>query len=260
MVLVDLSSYPAPLVLCSSRACLDAVHTTNALILQHFYGLLPDNPISRTQVDAAATCPSLEEVVSLHPWTRDEIHAEPDGKVSEEWSFHHVLILLLFLRTDRLWTGTNECQTGSPDHAPRFKPVSQWAEIPKCADTLICPNPFKAGVNSRSTANVSERKFFVLRSDTLPQDHLCSVFRWFGATGHTLRAVVESDGASLEAWFDYPPRRSPLLKMLTKDSWEALQCDPRLAYPSTPCRLPGTVKNGSKQSLIYYKPNSNYDQ
>lgn len=260
LVLVDPNSYPCAFVHCSDGGCRSEIAAINALILQHFYGLRPDSPLSHKQAGVSAPIPTLEEIVRQHSWSRDGILADQNGKVGEEWKFHYILILLLFLRTDRLWTGTNECQTGSSDHASRFKFVSEWAEVPSCADTLICPNPFKAGVCSRSTANVSERRFFVVRSDTLPQDHLCSVFRWLEATGHTLRAVVEADRASLEAWFDYPPRRSPLLKMLTKENWEALQCDPRMAYPSTPCRLPGAMNNGSKQSLIYYKPNSNYDQ
>jgi len=260
LILIDPNSYPYAFLHCSDEECRSEIADTNALILEHFYGLRSDSHRPRKQAADSAPIPSLEEIVRLHPWTRDEIAADPLGKVTEEWKFHYILILLLFPRSDRLWTGTNECQTGSPDHASRFRPVSQWAERPRCDDTLICPNPFKVGLYSRKAANVSERRFFVVRSDTLPQDHLCSVFRWLEATGHTLRAVVETEGASLEAWFDYPPRRSPLLKMLTKENWEALQCDPRMAYPSTPCRLPGTMHNGSKQSLIYYKPNSNYDQ
>jgi hypothetical protein len=66
--------------------------------------------------------------------------------------------------------------------------------------------------------------------------------------GMNLRAVVDTAGKSLHAWFDYPP--ASIVEDL-KIALPELGCDPKLFTASQPVRLPGALRDGKYQKLIY---------
>jgi hypothetical protein len=67
--------------------------------------------------------------------------------------------------------------------------------------------------------------------------------------GLDLVAVVDTVGKSLHGWFVYPEMEHVVdeLKLVLP----ALQCDPKLFTASQPVRLPGALRNGSFQRLVY---------
>lgn len=167
-------------------------------------------------------------------------HASPvalSGDPVADWP----LILRLFAPTDTLWIGERNT-SGHPQFAAHFRPAGRWAELPHAPAQLICPNPFKPGVFSRSNDNVAHLRFLVVESDTLTKSEICAVFNWLHDT-HRLRAVVDTGGKSLHGWFDHP---SEIALNRLKDSLPVLGCDPTMFKPSQPCRLPGAVRRDGK--------------
>jgi len=65
---------------------------------------------------------------------------------------------------------------------------------------------------------------------------------------------VDTAGKSLHGWFDFPGDGCiPTLK----EHLTALKCDPNMFRPSQPCRLPGALRDGKYQRLIYFDYNDN---
>jgi hypothetical protein len=64
-----------------------------------------------------------------------------------------------------------------------------------------------------------------------------------------LVAIVDTAGKSLHGWFRYPEHEFVVddLKLVLP----ALQCDPKLFTPSQPVRLPGALRDGKYQKLVY---------
>ena len=113
----------------------------------------------------------------------------------------------------------------------------------------VCPSTFKAGSFSRSKDNLVRRAFLVVESDELDKDTIGAVFRWLrDKVGLNLRCIVDTAGKSLHGWFDFPPPEEldDLRVMLPE-----LGCDPKMFTATQPCRLPGALRAGQYQKLIY---------
>lgn len=191
----------------------------------------------------------IAQIVASHPWTYNDIVASSPIKIEEiQVKEHFIALLALFDPKDNIWIGRDVQDTGKPSHIRRFRTVNDWWDCNNCPGAYICPNSFNPGVFSRSTANVNDKLFLVVESDKLDHNKIGSVFKWMIAEGFHLRAVVDTAGKSLHGWFDYPPiDKIPTLKCdLTE-----LDCDPSMFTPSQPCRLPGALRNGKYQKLIY---------
>lgn len=173
-----------------------------------------------------------------------------DGDAANDWR----LLLQLYKPDDVLWIGSkyDSATDDKPDWqreqaASHFRPVSEWLKESKAPEQFTCPSIFKPGSSSRSNDNVVRKPYLVVESDTLSKDDCCALIR-FIATRLWLRAIVDTAGKSLHAWFESPTTSNLAdLKVILP----AMQCDPALFKLSQPCRLPGADRSGKLQSLLY---------
>ncbi len=193
----------------------------------------------------------LPTVLEKFHWPLDAIEADSPTPIILPVTQHHRYILDLFDDKDVVWTGQRLNQTGLPWHDVRFRTVNHWLGRMRCPGAFICPSTFVPGIYSRATHNVVTRKFLVVESDKLGRDEVGAVFRMLQKQfGLHLRAVVDTGGRSLHAWFNMPP--AALLEGL-EATLLGLDCDPAMFRPAQPCRLPGVVreKTGRCQELLY---------
>ena len=185
-----------------------------------------------------------------YQWPYAAIVADSPEPIELASRHHWYYVLNLFAEEDNLWIGRDIYDSGKPRYSMRFRPAFDWMGERLCPGLFICPNAFKPGSYSRSDANVLARKFLVVESDTLNRDQVGAIFQWLEkAKNMRLRAVIDTAGKSLHGWFDYPP---PELVKKLKIVLPELGCDKALFGASQPCRLPGALRNGKFQTLIYF--------
>jgi hypothetical protein len=156
----------------------------------------------------------------------------------------------------RIWPGDSVVwngdvySSGRPEHAAHFRPVAEWYALGKPIAAFTCGSAFRAGSYSRSNENVSARRFMVVESDTLGHDQVGAIFLFLNVRLHfTLRAIVDTAGKSLHGWFDAP--RNPAVEERVKAALTVFGCDPRLFTYSQPVRVPGALREGRVQRLIW---------
>jgi len=194
---------------------------------------------------------SLDRILKEYRWTYDQIGQDTKSPLPENPRDHWRNILGLFEEGDMVWAG-NMHDTGKPKHASNFRSAGCWLAGEQPQGMLTCPASFRSNSISRSNENVLHRRFLVVESDVLTRDQVGAIFKWLrDEVGLNLRAVVDTAGKSLHAWFDYPKAAvvDQLRVVLTQ-----LGCDPGLFRPSQPCRLPGALRDGRYQKLIYLDP------
>ena len=246
---------------CFHHRCASEIRHLNALLFQFTSSTGRSTAPSKTRHSKLSTPPSAEaktgtrfkslaEIVASHPWTSSAMQQNSPVSVALPEANHWQMLLRhLFLDTDIIWCGRDIQDSGSPGHRSRFRAVGDWLTRAHCPGPFTCPSTFKSGIHSRSNANVAESKYLVLESDTLKHHEIGAVFRWLNdEIGIPLRAVVDTAGKSLHGWFDYP--RAELLAEL-KTRLPELGCDPCMFKPSQPCRLPGALRDGRYQRLLY---------
>lgn len=206
-------------------------------------------------IDSRKSLEVLDMIQTDFSWTYNEICNDPRGIVDLPPEDHYFLILSLFNDDDIVWIGRDVRDTGTEGRRERFASVNEWMRKGRRDGVFTCPSTFKPGVFSRCDDNVLTRPFLVIEADDLTHDQTGAVFRWMEALGYCLRAVVDTAGKSLHGWFDCPPTSElPRLK------WElgALKCDTKMFSPSQPCRLPGALRDGRYQRLIYFNPPTHF--
>lgn len=160
-----------------------------------------------------------------------------------------LLLNALFTPEDVVWIG-DKCDSGRSEHAARFRTVPAWLAETEARGPFTVPASFKPGAFSRSKANVANRRFLVIESDTLTKPQTLALFEWCRPF-MPLRAVVDTGGKSLHGWFEF--------LHLTGDRFEELKiilpelgADPALFREAQPCRLPGWEREpGRFQRLLY---------
>ena len=139
-----------------------------------------------------------------------------------------------------------------------FRRVEDWLDLngtPR--GPLICPNIFVQGSASRCKSNVTSKPFLVVESDVLSHEESIAVI-FFLKQKYRLRAVIDTGGKSLHAWFDHPPDEDiPQLKTVLAH----LGCDPAMFTASQAVRLAGVPRYSTDtgkpccymgyQSLLY---------
>jgi hypothetical protein len=171
------------------------------------------------------------------------------------------LLLSLFREDDVVWIGGkfSSCGADKPDDQKAsfrrfFRPVTQWLQEKTAPDQFTCPSTFKPGTHSRSNENVVTRRFLVIESDCLTKYEMCAVINWCRRF-MKLRAIVDTAGKSLHGWFDAPAAeleaelRLVLPNLGRTDKEPTL--DPALFKLAQPCRLPGAMRDGRQQCLLY---------
>lgn len=187
-------------------------------------------------------------LLSENHWPLAAIMASSPASVPDEATDHWRLLLGRFHPDDVVWIG-DKCDSGSPQHQRCFRTAREWLQQPSVAGPLICPSTFQPGTHRRSNETVVARRFLVVESDTLGKDEVGAVFRWLrDKVGLKLAAIVDTAGKSLHAWFALPkPDELAELRLVLP----VLGCDPKLFTPSQPVRLPGAMRDGRHQRLVY---------
>ncbi len=201
------------------------------------------------KVRTKPVCPEVKRAIFKDfEWRYEEIAADSPEPITDEPCHHWRYLLSLFSPEEIIWIG-KDVQDSGPNFQRRFRSCAEWEMERTCPGRFICPNTFKRGSYSRSGTNILERKFLVVESDTLGRDQVGAVFRWLQEMmGMKLRAVVDTAGKSLHAWFESP---NPKLMNELKRILPELGCDPALFQASQPCRLPGGLRAGRYQTLLY---------
>lgn len=188
------------------------------------------------------------EILRQYRWPyHDIIDQSPVSVVGREPE-HWRPIVELFRPGAVVWIG-DKTDSGDPRFASSFRTSAEWLACQHVPGPLICPATFAPGVWSRSNANVAERPYFVVESDTLGRDEVGAVFKWLvSAVQLDLKAVVDTAGKSLHGWFGRP--NSEVFNDLTIVLPE-LGCDAGMFRPSQPARLPGALRDGRYQKLVF---------
>lgn len=197
---------------------------------------------------------NMKPVILSVPHPPEQYFAESPAPLGNNPAGDWRLLLELFQPDDVVWIGgtTDSCNDEADDDRKarcrlHFRPVNDWLFLPRPLGQFTCPSAFKPGSHSRCEANVLARKFLVIESDSLTKPEICSVFHWMQQFTR-LRAIVDTAGKSLHGWFDVPPPRS-LFEL--KTILPVLGCDPALFKAPQPVRLPGALRDGKYQSLLY---------
>jgi hypothetical protein len=189
-----------------------------------------------------------EQILTQNRWTYAEMQAASPAVLSADASDHWKLLLGQFSDGDVVWIG-DKFDSGKPENAKNFRSTGEWLQVDAAPAQFICPVAFKPGSYSRSNENVVARRFLVVESDVLGKDEVGAVFRWLKEKMQLdLVAIVDTAGKSLHAWFQYPEEaRVVELKVVLPE----LGCDPKLFTASQPVRLPGAMRDGKPQRLVY---------
>ena len=148
-----------------------------------------------------------------------------------------------------VWIGSIY-DSGREEHAKNFRPISEWYQIGPVMGNFTCGSSFKAGSYQRSNANCNGTRFMVVESDTLSKDEVGAVFSYLHRRlKYNIHAVIDTGGKSLHGWFDAP--RKPSEERRLKLALTIFGCDPKLFTFSQPVRLPGAMRDGKLQRMIF---------
>lgn len=200
----------------------------------------------RIRQRAAKSC---RQVLEQFRWPYAEILADSPIAVQGNEPDHWRFLLQRFQPQDVIWIG-DKFDSGKPEHARHFRSAEQWQHELVAPAPFICPAVFNNGSIKRSNDSIITRRFLVVESDTLSKDQVGSIFRWLKEkVGLDLVAIVDTAGKSLHGWFRFPQHEQDLdqLKLVLP----AFGCDPKLFTPSQPVRLPGAIRDGKYQRLVY---------
>ena len=188
--------------------------------------------------------PMVSTVLNEHRWPYESICSDSRFDFRSIGVRHHPKYLFqLFEPEDVIWCG--EVYEAAEKN---FRTREVCVESKAAPAPLTCPSTFKPGHHSRGKENILHKRFLVVESDTLDRNTVGAIYRWLkDVNGLNLRAVIDTAGKSLHAWFSYPVKMLEDLKLVLP----GLGCDPRMFVPSQPCRMPGVGRNGSFQRLIY---------
>lgn len=194
----------------------------------------------------------LPQLLADHRFTPSQWLAASPTAVPSDPRTHWPLLLSLFDPNDVVWVAEDvrHSSATSNHYADRFRPVHRWLREARAPGNFTCPATFTPGSFSRCDANICHRRFLVIESDELGKAEIGAVFRWLQGDLQ-LRAIVDTGGKSLHAWFDFP---APDLLAELQAILPAFRCDPALFRASQPCRLPGAKRGDRFQHLLFLNP------
>lgn len=188
----------------------------------------------------------LPRILAQHPRDVSDVFEQSPVRLLDDPADDWRLLLRLFQSEDVLWIG--DLYQSGKGHEARFQTVKNWRAHRKAPGPFICPSSFIPGAFSRCQANVKNRRYLVLESDTLDKTQIVSVLSWASQFLH-LRAIIDTAGKSLHGWFDYPQNED--VEKELRIIMPILGCDPAMFKPSQPCRLPGAIRGDKPQALLW---------
>jgi hypothetical protein len=251
-----------PTISCFHGSCKDQVEATNKDLRRALAGAGPE--LERKKLTAEEkqriqehtrkehvrkrAANSKAAILKQYRWPYAQICQDSAVKLQDNVAEHWRLLLGCFGSDDVVWIG-GTYDSGKPEAQAHFLSAQEWLKKTTPPGQYICASTFEPGSYSRTNDNVVARRFLVVESDVLGRDEVGAIFRWMqDAVGLKLRAIVDTAGKSLHAWFDYPAE--PVLEDL-KLVLPELGCDPKLFTPSQPVRLPSALREKKHQKLIY---------
>jgi len=191
---------------------------------------------------------ALPQILKNHRWTMEMIQNDSsdasETSPQDQWKD----IVRLFDEDDVVWIG-EKYDSGNEEKQDHFQSAKAWLAGSGVVGQLTCPASFKPSSFSRNNENVLQRRFLVVESDVLSKNQIGAVFRWLkDEVGLSLRAIVDTAGKSLHGWFDYP-KKSVVEEL--EIILPQLGCDKGLFRASQPCRIPGALRDGRYQTLLY---------
>lgn len=192
------------------------------------------------------------ELLEFFRWPLAEIMEQSPLLVCErdpEEQFR--LWLNLWPEDSIVWIG-DVFSSGKPEYCEHFRPVAEWRASWPVAGNFTCASSFKPGSWRRSNDSLNGHRFMVVESDTLGKDEVGAIFAYLNLRlMFRLHAIIDTAGKSLHAWFDAP--RSKLVETRLKAGLEVLGCDPKVFTYSQPVRLPGALRDGKLQRLVWLR-------
>lgn len=200
-------------------------------------------------------------------WQADLWHASPI-RFDHPEAAPHDFIASLFKPDDILWLGDDRRDSGKPKHAANFKNCREWLKL-DILPQRIAAGTFHPGSISRGKESVKTAPFIIIESDDLighkpstPEDRernkaLSSALIGYAQDklGLKLRAVIDTGGKSLHAWFDRPSERE--LNALRKMA-AGLRIDKSIleSCQASPLRMPHCIheKTNTPARLLYLNP------
>ena len=170
----------------------------------------------------------------------------------DDWRMH----LNLFLPHSIVWIG--DIRDSAGEDKPQwlkakarehFRRVEDWLDSDTAPQgPLISPCTFVKGSASRCKSNVASSPFLIVESDVLSHEEATAVI-FFLKQKYRLRAVIDTCGKSLHAWFDHPPEEDiPQLKIIL-ENWG---CDPAMFSASQAVRLAGVPRYNTDNGTLCY--------
>jgi hypothetical protein len=250
-----------PTVYCVHSSCKSLIAATNLKLRKAFLQGVAEKPHRLTieekqklaerehkQRIRERAANALPQILHDYAWPYQQICRDSKAQLAGRQPQHWRFLLKEFNCDDVVWIG-DKFDSGKPEHANHFKTVVEWLNENEAAGPLICPAVFKNNSIARSNENIIARRFLVVESDVLSKDEVGAIFKWLkDAVELELVAVVDTAGKSLHGWFAYPEDYEVEdLKLVLP----AYGCDPKLFTASQPVRLPGALRDGKFQTLIY---------
>jgi hypothetical protein len=178
--------------------------------------------------------------------------------VSDDPAQHWRQLIGLFQPGDIIWIGDRNDSAGPADSdswkgacKKHFRPAHDWLQLPGEAQfNFTCASTFQPGSFSRSNVNVAMRRFLILEHDDATHEQVLAVYKWC-TRFMRLRAIVNTAGKSLHAWFGYPSEEVAAELKVILSVWGF---DTKMFTASQPCRLAGSRradKDGAWQRLIW---------
>ncbi len=150
-----------------------------------------------------------------------------------------------------VWIG-EVYSSGKPEHRTHFRPVAEWYQIGPVMGNFTCGAAFVPGSFQRSNANCDGTRFMVVESDTLAKDDVGAVFAYLNLRlRFNLHAIIDTAGKSLHGWFDCPKDRASEARL--KAVLTVFGCDPKMFTYSQPVRVPGALRDGRLQRIVWLK-------
>jgi hypothetical protein len=194
----------------------------------------------------------LEGVLEEFEWPYEAIvESSPLLVAHREREEQYRLWLKLWPPHATIWIG-DVTDSGSEEHKSHFRSIADWYPVGPEMGNYTCGAMFRPGSTSRSNGSVERRQFLIVESDVLSRDEVGAVFRFMQKRlRFPMHCIVDTGGKSLHGWFSAPADAGMLARL--RAGLTGLGCDPKMFNPSQPARLPGALRDGKVQKLIWLR-------
>jgi len=255
----------APTIYCFHQSCAVPVAEANRRLRRECGSLrggilrlggAPERKV-RKQEDAVVeatkerTAEKRSEILSEYDWPLMEIkESSPVGLCELTGPQQFAAWLGIWEPHSVVWIG-DVYSSGKPEHAGHFRTVGEWQKIGPVMGNFTCGSAFRPGSCRRGNDSVSGQRFLVVESDILSKEQVGAVFAWMVERLRIrLHCIIDTAGKSLHGWFDAPRKD---IEARLKAALEGLGCDPKVFTYSQPVRVPGALREGKLQELVWLR-------